>query len=112
MVQAQRLCEQRSFSATWPGRLGMLRERREDFSVGVTPVQAGILLYLLQHPGSYIRQCARAFGVTGPAVGVTVRALEQKRWVIKRRAPQDDRYVLLTPTQHGSALADKTLRLL
>ena len=85
-----------------------MREYRDElFILGVTPAQARIMLYLQQHPQSYILQCARAFGLTDRTVGYPVRVLEQKRWVRKRRAPQDDRYVSLTLTRNGQALARK-----
>jgi DNA-binding MarR family transcriptional regulator len=84
----------------------LLREYREQlFVLGVTPVQARILLYLERNPRSYIMQCARAFGLTGRSVGYPVRVLERKRWVTKQPAPQDDRYVVLTLTPKGTDLA-------
>ena len=55
-------------------------------------------------------QCARALGLTSRTVGYPVRVLEQRQWVTKRRAPQDDRYVLITLTQKGKALAEKMTR--
>lgn len=93
-------------AAPWRVRLGLLREYRDQlFVLGVTPAQARILLYLQRNPNSYIIQCARAFGLTNRTVGYPVRVLAQRRWVTKRRAPQDDRYVLLTLTSKGTALA-------
>ena len=94
--------------ASQPARLDLLREYHEElFALGVTPAQARILLYLLQHPTSYRRQCAKAFGVTAPTVGLTVHALQKKRWVTKQRSPQDDRYVFLMLTRKGRNLARK-----
>ena len=85
---------------------GLLREYREElFALGVTPAHARILLYLERNPNSYILQCARAFGLTNRTVGYPVQVLQRRHWVRKRRAPQDDRYVLLTLTQRGHALA-------
>lgn len=63
----------------------------ELFALGVTPVQAGIVLYLLQQPGSYIRQCARALGVKYGTLGPAVLVLQRNQYVLKRHAPQDDR---------------------
>jgi DNA-binding MarR family transcriptional regulator len=94
-----------------PVSFGLLREYREElFTLGVTPTQARILLYLQRHPHSYIKQCARAFGLTGRIVGYPVRMLQRRHLVTKRRAPQDDRYVMLTLTQRGHALARMILR--
>ena len=106
MRPARQLREARStLEAMWRVRRGLLREYRERlFVLGVTPVQARILLYLERNPRSYIMQCARAFGLTGRAVGYPVRVLEQKQWVTKQRAAQDDRYVVLTLTSKGTDL--------
>ena len=93
---------------TWRVRLGVLREHQDEmFGLGLTPGQARILLYIQQHPRCYLQQCARALGLTSQTVGYPVRLLEQKRWVSKRRAPQDDRYISLTLTRNGQALVRK-----
>jgi DNA-binding MarR family transcriptional regulator len=77
------------------------------FSLGVTPGQARILLYIQQHPRCYLQQCARALGLRSRTVGYPVQLFQQKRWVRKRRAPQDDRYVSLTLTRTGHAVVRK-----
>ena len=101
-----RLRRKQSTPAPQRVRFGRLREYHEELvALGVTPAQARILIYLLPHPGSYRRQCAKAFGVTAPSVGFTLYELQQKRWVTKQRAPQDDRYVFLTLTPKGRNLA-------
>lgn len=93
---------------TWRSRLEVLREYHDElFALGVTPGQARILLYIEEHPRCYLQQCARSLGLTSRTVGYPVRLLEQKRWVVKRRAPQDDRYVSLTLTRNGQALVRK-----
>ncbi len=98
-------------AAMRPLSVGFLREYHECLSaLDVTPAQAQVLLYLQQHPGSYILQCARAFGRTGRAVGLTVHELQHKRWVTKQRAPQDDRCVLLTVTRKGTYLTKRITR--
>ena len=109
MRLARQLREARSIpEATWRVRLGLLREYHYQlFVLGVTPAQARIVLYLERNPHSYITQCARALGLTSRTVGYPVRVLAQKRWVTKRRAPQDDRYVSLALTRNGRALARK-----
>ena len=92
----------------WRARLGLLREHHDElFALGVTPGQARILLYIEEHPRCYLQQCARALSLTSRTTGYPVQALQQKRWVKKRRAPQDDRYVFLTLTRTGQALARK-----
>ncbi len=92
----------------WRVQLAFLREYHDElFAIGVTPGQARILLYIEQHPRCYLQQCARALGPTSRTVGHPVQRLAQKRWVRKQRAPQDDRYISLTLTQHGQALVRK-----
>ncbi len=92
----------------WRVRLGALREYHDElFALGVTPGQARILLYIQQHPRCYLQQCARTLGLTSRTVGYPVQTLQQKRWVHKRRAPQDARYVSLTLTRNGQALVRK-----
>jgi DNA-binding MarR family transcriptional regulator len=99
----------RSRSTTAPPvSLARWREYHDElFPLGVTPGQARILLYIQQHPRCYLQQCARALGLSSRTVGYPVQMFQQKRWVSKRRAPQDDRYVSLTLTRHGQALARK-----
>src|SRR5690349_3599015 len=99
--------------ATWQVSLRILRDYRAELSaLEVTPRQAAALLYLQLNPGSYILQCAKVVGVTSVAMGVIVKRLEQKGWLHKERAPQDDRYVLLRVTRKGTAHVGKIARLL
>ena len=98
---------------TWQVSLQLLREYRAELSAfAVTPPQAAALLYLQDNPGSSIRQCAKIVGVTGPTMGEIVKRLERKGWLRKQRAPQDDRYVLLTVTPKGTDRVRKIMRLL
>lgn len=98
---------------TWRIRLEILRANHDElFTLRVTPSQARILLYIQEHPRCYLQQCARALGLTSRTVGYPIQMLEQKRWVKKRRAPQDDRYVSLTLTRNGQTLVRKIRRCL
>lgn len=84
----------------------MLQQYRVQLSdLGVTPTQAGVLLYLQRNPGSYRQRVANAFGLDGAWMGIVIRMLQQKGWVRRQRAPYHDSYVLLTLTQKGHALA-------
>lgn len=99
---------QAQIMATWQIRYKLLQEYYDElFVLGVTPGQARILLYIHQHPRCYLLQCARALGLTSRTVGHPVQLFEAKRWVKKRRAPQDDRYVVLTLTRNGQTLVRK-----
>lgn len=112
MRQAQRLREPRSSpEAMWRVRLRVLHTYRSELAfIGVTPTQAGVLLYVQRYPGSY-RQCvADAFGIDATWTGVVIRMLQRKGWVKKERAPCDDSYVLITVTRKGTDLASRITR--
>jgi len=84
----------------------MLQQYRVQLSnLGVTPIQAGVLLYLQRYPGSYRQSVADDFGRDAAWIGVVVRELHRHGWLKKQRAPCDDSYVLLTVTCKGAALA-------
>ena len=56
----------------------VLRQYRPELSaLGVTPVQADVLLYLEQSPGTYAQHCARVLGVTGHTMSHMMRCLQQ-----------------------------------
>lgn len=109
-----RLVKQRGRRTTaLPARFWLLREyRRELAALDVTPAQACALLYIDRNPGTFIRRCAGALGVTAPAMGSIVKHMGQKGLVRKQRAFQDDRYVLVTATRKGTGLARKIMHLL
>jgi DNA-binding MarR family transcriptional regulator len=96
----------------WRARLKALHtSRRELLHLGVTPTEAGVLLYLQRHPGSYLRRVADAFALDASWTGTVIRALQQHGWVTKQRAPGDDSYVLLRMTRKGTALVGKIMHL-
>lgn len=91
--------------AMWRARLRRFHEHRVELSaMGVTPIQAGVLLYLQRHPGSYRQRVADALGSDTAWTGLLIRALQHNGWVTRQRAPHHDSYVLLTLTQKGHAL--------
>ena len=113
MWPAGNLSKQWSNRTTWQVSLRILHDYPvELLAFEVTPRQAGALLYLQENPGSHIRQCAKTFGVTGPAMGVLINRLHQNGWLRKQRASRDDRYVILTVTREGTELVKKITRLL
>ena len=97
--------------ATWRVRLRILRHYRVELSdLGVTPTQAGILLYLHRYPGTYRQSVADALGIDAAWTGTVIRVLHQKGWLKKQRAPCDDSYVLLTVTRKGTDFVNKITR--
>jgi DNA-binding MarR family transcriptional regulator len=84
----------------------MLQQYRVELSdLGVTPIQAGVLLYLQRYPGSYCQSMADDLGRDASWIGVVVRDLHRQGWLKKQRAPCDDSYVFLRVTRKGAALA-------
>ena len=71
----------------------------------VTPLQAGVILYLHRHWEAKVTEAAAAVGVEGPTLSVVVRTLVRKRWVTGHRTPDDRRVVRLRLTQRGEVLA-------
>ena len=69
--------------------------RRRLTPLRVTPLQAGVLLYLHRHRDAKVTEAAAALGVQLPTLPVVIRGLVRKRWVIRRRALHDDRVVCL-----------------
>jgi DNA-binding MarR family transcriptional regulator len=86
---------------------GDFRRRLEP--LGVTPLQAGILLYLQRHPGAKVKDTAAALAVQPPTVSAMILTPVRKGWLTKRRVPTDDRSVSLRLTQHGQVLARNIL---
>ena len=79
--------------------------RRHLEPIRVTPLQAGVLLYLHRHPDAKLREAAAAQGVQPPTLAVVIQDLVHKRWVTKRQSVQDRRAVSLRLSRRGNALA-------
>ncbi|MGH7181422.1 MAG: MarR family winged helix-turn-helix transcriptional regulator [Nitrospiraceae bacterium] len=71
----------------------------------VTPLQAGMILYLHRHPDAKVMDTAAGVGVAEPNLSAAVLTLIRKRWVTGHRAPDDRRVVRLRLTQQGEVLA-------
>jgi DNA-binding MarR family transcriptional regulator len=81
--------------------------RRSLEPLRVTPLQAGVLLFLRRHPEAKVTDAADALVVRVPTVSEVVSDLVRKRWVSKRRSPQDDRVVLLSLSRQGQTLVQR-----
>ena len=79
--------------------------RRRLAPIGVTPFQAGVILYLHRHPDAKVTEAATALGVLVPTLSGVIRDLVRKRWVIRRRALHDDRLVCLRLSRQGDVVA-------
>jgi DNA-binding MarR family transcriptional regulator len=63
--------------------------RRSLEPIRVRPLQARVLLYLYRHTDAGVTDAAASLGVRIPTLGVAVKDLMRKRWVINRRSAQD-----------------------
>jgi DNA-binding MarR family transcriptional regulator len=73
----------------------------------VTPLQAGVLLFLRRHAEATLTDAAASLGVRLPTLSVVVKALVRKRWVTKRRSVTDTRVVCLSLSRRGGALVQR-----
>ena len=81
--------------------------RRRLDPIRVTPLQAGVILYLQRHMDANMTDTATALGVRVPTLSVVVNDLVGKRWVTNRRSAEDRRAVCLSLSRRGEALARK-----
>jgi DNA-binding MarR family transcriptional regulator len=82
---------------------GEFRRRLE--SIRVTPLQAGVLLFLRRHAEANLTDAAVALHVRAPTLSDVVKDLARKRWVTKRRSVTDTRALCLRLSRRGEALA-------
>ena len=59
--------------------------RRSLEPIRVTPLQAGVILFLCRHADAKVTDAAAALGVRLPTLSEVVKDLVRKRWVTKRR---------------------------
>ena len=81
--------------------------RRSLEPIRVTPLQAGVLLYLQRNMDARVTDAAAALRVRVPTLSGVVKDLVRKRWVTKRRSVKDDRVVCLSLSRRGAALAQR-----
>src|SRR5262245_45682890 len=84
---------------------GDIRRRLEP--IRVTPLQAGVLLFLCRHAEARVTDTAAALGVGLPTLSTVVTGLVRKRWVTKRRSVTDARVVHVILSRQGEVLARK-----
>jgi len=73
----------------------------------VTPLQAGVVLYLQRYPDAKMKDTAAALGVQPPTLTAVINDLVRKRWVTRQRAPHDDRAVCLRLSRQGQVVTQK-----
>ena len=73
----------------------------------MTPLQAGLMLYLDRCPESRVMEAADALRVRPPTLSDVVTDLIRKKWVIKRQSAVDGRVFRLRLTRRGEAITSK-----
>jgi DNA-binding MarR family transcriptional regulator len=84
---------------------GDFRQRLEP--IHVTPLQAGLLLFLCRHADASVTEAAAVLGVTGSTLSGVIKDLVRKRWVIKRYSSEDHRTVCLSLSRRGLVMTRK-----
>ena len=81
--------------------------RRSLEPIRVTPLQAGVILYLQRHMDAKLTDAAASLGVRLPTLSGVLKDLVRKRWVTRRRSVTDRRAVHARLSRRGKALAEK-----
>ena len=84
---------------------GEFRRRLEP--IRVTPLQAGVLLFLRRHADAKLTDAAAALCVRLPTMSTVVKDLVRKRWVTRRRSVTDTRAVCLSLSRRGQVITRK-----
>ncbi|MEI8013285.1 MAG: helix-turn-helix domain-containing protein [Nitrospira sp.] len=82
---------------------GDSRKRLEP--IRVTPLQAGVLLFLCRHADAKLTETAAALGVKLPTLSQVVTDLVGKRWVTKCYSVEDRRALYLRLRRRGETMA-------
>lgn len=84
---------------------GFFRHRLH--SLGVSPIQAGLLLYLDRHPQCRASEIASALCIQNHLAVKTVQRLQRNGWIRKPRLTANRKTVKLQLTEKGTTLARK-----
>jgi DNA-binding MarR family transcriptional regulator len=81
--------------------------RRSLEPIRVTPLQAGVLLYLQRHMDARVTDAATVLRLRLPTLSEVVKDLVRKQWVTKRYSTEDHRAVCLRLSRRGEALGQR-----
>jgi DNA-binding MarR family transcriptional regulator len=81
--------------------------RRSLEPIRVTPLQAGVLLYLQRHMDARVTDAATALRLRLPTLSEVVKDLVRKHWVTKRYSVEDHRAVCLRLSRRGLVITRK-----
>ena len=73
----------------------------------MTPLQAGVILFLCRHADAKLTDAADALSLRLPTLSEVVKDLVRKQWVTKRYSVEDRRAVCLRLSRRGEVLAQK-----
>ena len=81
--------------------------RRSLEPIRVTPLQAGVFLFLRRHAEANVTDAAAALGVRLPTMSTVVKDLVRKRWVSRHRSVKDRRAMHLSLSRRGQVITRK-----
>lgn len=84
---------------------GLFRHRLQP--LGVSPLQASMLLYLDRHPECEVIEIASALCIQNLSAVETVQLIQRNGWIRKPRVNANKKIVKLQLTEKGTALAQK-----
>ena len=85
----------------------LLWEESKEFSL--SPIQVQVLIFLLHHPVERrkVSYLAGEFNMTKATISDTVKALDQKKLIAKKAAPDDTRSYTIELNAKGKKIAEK-----
>jgi DNA-binding MarR family transcriptional regulator len=85
----------------------LLWEESKEFAL--SPIQVQVLVFLLHHPAERrkVSYLAGEFNMTKATISDTVKALDEKKLISKKAAPDDTRSYTIELTAKGKKLAEK-----
>ena len=84
---------------------GLFRHRLHP--LGLSPLQASMLLYLDRHPQCEVGEVASALCIPKVSAIETVQRIQRNGWILKPRVNANRKTVKLQLTAHGTALVQK-----
>jgi DNA-binding MarR family transcriptional regulator len=75
--------------------------------LAITPSQAGVLILIENNPGISQAALARAMEIERASLGETIDYLQKKRWVERRKSPNDGRSHALYLSSKGEDIMKK-----
>lgn len=84
---------------------GLFRHRLHP--LGISPLQASVLLYLERHPQCEVKEIASALCIPNLAAVETVQRMQRNGWIRKPRVNANRKIVRLQLTKKGTAFSQK-----